>query len=152
MISPVCLATAASTLLVNPAEANPLTSQNGSEGTLQQKGFPNTSGCRCFPGDICRPTLSEWTAFNQNLSGKLMANTPIASPCYDDAFGPFDAQQCAQLQSTWFFPEIHTDSSSSIMAPYFTNDSCNPFLPQDASCTLGNYIFYAVNASDASDF
>ena len=38
------------------------------------------------------------------------------------------------------------------MAPYFTNDSCNPFLPQEASCTLGNYVSYAVNASDAADF
>ena len=152
MISPVYLAIAASTLLVNSAEANPLTSQNGGEGTLRQKGSPNTSGCRCFPGDTCWPTLSEWTAFNQSLGGKLMATIPIASPCHDDAFSPFDAQQCAQLQSTWFFPETHFDTSSSIMAPYFTNDSCNPFLPQDASCTLGNYISYAVNASDAADF
>ncbi|KAL6720842.1 hypothetical protein ACLMJK_002767 [Lecanora helva] len=38
------------------------------------------------------------------------------------------------------------------MAPYFTNDSCNPFLPQTAGCTLGNYVSYAVNASDAEDF
>ncbi|KAL8900590.1 MAG: hypothetical protein Q9192_000977 [Flavoplaca navasiana] len=38
------------------------------------------------------------------------------------------------------------------MAPYFTNDSCNPFLPQNASCRLGNYISYAVNASGAADF
>lgn len=37
------------------------------------------------------------------------------------------------------------------MAPYFTNNSCNPFLPRNASCTLGNYISYAVNASDPRD-
>ncbi|KAL8906001.1 MAG: hypothetical protein Q9207_002286 [Kuettlingeria erythrocarpa] len=38
------------------------------------------------------------------------------------------------------------------MAPYFTNNSCNPFLQPDVGCTLGNYISYAVNASSASDF
>lgn len=38
------------------------------------------------------------------------------------------------------------------MAPYFTNNSCDPFLPQNASCTLGNYISYAVNATNATDF
>ncbi|KAI4204971.1 MAG: hypothetical protein LQ350_000823 [Teloschistes chrysophthalmus] len=38
------------------------------------------------------------------------------------------------------------------MAPYFTNDSCNPFLPRSSSCTLGNYISFAVNASSANDF
>ena len=38
------------------------------------------------------------------------------------------------------------------MAPYFTNDSCNPFHPRETPCTLGNYISYAVNASDATDF
>lgn len=38
------------------------------------------------------------------------------------------------------------------MAPYFANGSCNPFLPRDAPCKLGNYISYAVNASNANDF
>ncbi|KAL8893389.1 MAG: hypothetical protein Q9192_005317 [Flavoplaca navasiana] len=38
------------------------------------------------------------------------------------------------------------------MAQQFTNNSCNPFLPRNASCSLGNYISYAVNASDAIDF
>ncbi|KAL8720885.1 MAG: hypothetical protein Q9225_002330, partial [Loekoesia sp. 1 TL-2023] len=38
------------------------------------------------------------------------------------------------------------------MAPYFTNDSCNPFLPENSPCTLGNYVSFTVNASDTSDF
>jgi FAD binding domain/Berberine and berberine like len=38
------------------------------------------------------------------------------------------------------------------MAPFFTNNSCNPFLPSSAPCTMGNYISYAVKATDASDF
>ncbi|KAI4173735.1 MAG: hypothetical protein LQ343_002738 [Gyalolechia ehrenbergii] len=38
------------------------------------------------------------------------------------------------------------------MAPYFTNNSCNPFLPKGTPCVLGNYVSYAVNASNATDF
>ena len=132
------LAVTAAALLVNPAEAK-TTSQSGA------------SGCRCFPGDPCWPTLSQWTMFNRSLGGKLIATVPLASPCHDDALGTFDAGECAKLQSTWYFPETHYETSSSIMAPYFTNNSCNPFLPRQASCTLGNYISYAVNASSPTD-
>lgn len=37
------------------------------------------------------------------------------------------------------------------MAPFFTNNSCNPFLPRDTRCALGNYKSYAVNVSDVFD-
>ncbi|KAI4146181.1 MAG: hypothetical protein LQ341_002161 [Variospora aurantia] len=92
-----------------------------------------------------------WDSFNQSLGGKLVATTPIASPCHHGPFGPYDAQQCSELQSAWFYPETHFDTSSSIMAPYFTNSSCNPFLPRNASCTLGNYVSYSINASTRHD-
>ncbi|KAL9611873.1 MAG: hypothetical protein Q9204_008992, partial [Flavoplaca sp. TL-2023a] len=38
------------------------------------------------------------------------------------------------------------------MAPFFANQSCDPFSVKDAPCVLGTYIQYAVNASHASDF
>ena len=140
-------------LFTRPANANLASPRNDLETIISQEGRPsNKSGCRCFPGDKCWPTPSEWNAFNQSLGGRLIATTPIASPCHDDSFGSFDAQKCADLQSTWFFPETHLVTSSSVMAPYFTNNSCNAFLPQSAGCKLGNYVSYAVNASDATDF
>lgn len=94
----------------------------------------------------------EWSAFNRTLRGKLIATVPIASPCHDDKFSPYNAQKCTNLQKAWFVPQTHFETSSSVMAPYFTNDSCNPFLPRSSSCTLGNYISFAVNASSANDF
>ena len=87
------LTVAASTLLLSLAGANPLLPERGvSNKALQQKRVFNTSGCRCFPGDNCWPALSEWAAFNQSLGGKLIGTVPLASPCHNDAFGPFDAQ------------------------------------------------------------
>ena len=38
------------------------------------------------------------------------------------------------------------------MAPYFANQSCDPFYPKNASCVVGSYVQYAVNASEAADY
>ncbi|KAL8757325.1 MAG: hypothetical protein Q9199_002309 [Rusavskia elegans] len=37
------------------------------------------------------------------------------------------------------------------MAPFFANQSCDPFLPQTSPCEIGNYINYAVNVTEPSD-
>ena len=145
------LAIVASTILIYVANINPAGAQHGIESTIPQPRSINASRCRCFPRDSCWPSISEWTTFNQSLHGELIATVPLASPCHNNSFGHFDAHECAELQSTWFFPETHIISSSSIMAPFFTNNSCNPFLPRDTRCALGNYKSYAVNVSDVFD-
>ena len=43
------------------------------------------------------------------------------------------------------------DDSASIMAPFFANQSCDPFTAQSKPCTLGNYVAYAVEAHSAAD-
>lgn len=42
-------------------------------------------------------------------------------------------------------------SSSSVMAPFFANQSCDPFQPESRACLLGNYVRYAVNSSSTED-
>ncbi|KAK8049547.1 hypothetical protein PG994_011277 [Apiospora phragmitis] len=42
-------------------------------------------------------------------------------------------------------------SSSSVMAPFFANQSCDPFQPKSRPCELGNYVRYAVNATGVDD-
>ena len=42
-------------------------------------------------------------------------------------------------------------SSSSVMAPFFANQSCDPFTPEARPCTLGNYVNYAINVTEPSD-
>ena len=112
----------------------------------------NSSSCHCYPGDACWPNTNEWNDFNRTLGGKLIATVPIASACHNDAYAAYDAAACTTLQSEWFMEEIHYESSSSIMAPFFANQSCDPFLPESARCVIGTYIQYAVNAAEASDF
>lgn len=43
------------------------------------------------------------------------------------------------------------ESSSSVMAPFFANQSCDPWQPESRPCTLGNYVNYAVNVSSSQD-
>lgn len=37
------------------------------------------------------------------------------------------------------------------MAPFFANQSCDPFTPESTPCTLGNYVDYAINVTRPSD-
>lgn len=133
------------------AHAECTSARNGIEKMRTQQNETNTSECRCFPGTSCWPSDAAWAIFNDSVHGGLISTIPIASPCHDGPLGTFNAQKCAELQSTWFLPETHLTSSSSIMAPLFTNNSCNPFLPRTSSCEIGNLVRYTVNASDLSD-
>lgn len=105
--------------------------------------------CRCFPGDICWPSLEQWNRFNETVKGKLVATVPLAAPCHGVAYEP---SECKTIKDQWFNPNTHIESSSSIMAPFFTNNSCNPFLPKEAPCVVGAYVQYSVAAENALDY
>ncbi|KKY27826.1 putative fad fmn-containing isoamyl alcohol oxidase [Diplodia seriata] len=100
--------------------------------------------CRCLPGDGCWPTASDWQQLNQTVNGRLIATVPLAAPCHDPAF---DNATCAALREDWQWPEGHYESSSSVMAPFFANQSCDPFTSPSTPCQLGNYVRYAINVS-----
>lgn len=58
--------------------------------------------CRCFPGDSCWPTPSEWSAFNASIDGRLIATIPLAAPCHNPQF---DAAVCDRLRENWLLPQ-----------------------------------------------
>ncbi|EFQ34535.1 FAD binding domain-containing protein [Colletotrichum graminicola] len=103
----------------------------------------DVADCKCFPGDSCWPVTAQWDALNTTVGGNLIATIPLGSPCHDPTY---DAATCASLQSAWQDSEIHMNSSSSVMAPFFANQSCDPFQPESRPCLLGNYVVYAVDA------
>ena len=43
------------------------------------------------------------------------------------------------------------ESPSSVMSPFFANQSCDPFQPRDSPCDVGAYVRYTVNATDHGD-
>ncbi|KAI0758134.1 FAD/FMN-containing isoamyl alcohol oxidase MreA [Fomes fomentarius] len=111
-------------------------------------GQASPKDCRCFPGDTCWPTLSEWDRLNETLDGKLVATVPLAAPCHDPIH---NTTRCQVLRDSWQWPQEHYESSSSVMAPFFANQSCDPFTPEHSPCLLGNYVRYAINVSSAQD-
>lgn len=77
-----------------------------------------------------------------------MATVPLGAPCHAPNF---NNATCEALKSKWQAEEIHYTSSSSVMAPFFANRSCDPFQPEQSPCELGNYVRYAVNVSGPLD-
>ncbi|EED23613.1 FAD/FMN-containing isoamyl alcohol oxidase MreA [Talaromyces stipitatus ATCC 10500] len=105
---------------------------------------PRSSQCRCFPGDACWPSAVAWSNFNESVDGTLIKTIPLATPCHNPSYS---AAECDILRERWLLPQEHYESSSSIMAPWFTNETCDPFHAVSQPCTLGNYVVYSVNIS-----
>jgi len=105
--------------------------------------------CRAYPGDPTWPTESEWSDFNKTINGRLVRTVPLAHVCHGESYSE---TACLKLRSEWYNSDTHWPSSSSIMAPFFTNMSCDPFTAQDARCIIGTYVQYAVNASSSNEY
>ncbi|KAK7442798.1 hypothetical protein VKT23_016043 [Stygiomarasmius scandens] len=103
-----------------------------------------TCPCKALPGDADWPSLDTWNAFNASVDGRLIRTVPIATPCHNPTF---DGEQCQFVRDNWHEVSLHLPSSSSVMTPFFANDSCDPFTAPDAQCIIGSYIQYAVNVS-----
>lgn len=114
------------------------------------KNGSTIESCRCFPGDTCWPTASEWAAFNETVGGRLVATRPLAAVCHYDNFTTYDADACAALLDVWNLPETHYLSSSSPMAPFWSNNTCSPYSEPSAQCVASALVQYAVNVSTKS--
>ncbi|KAF9462839.1 isoamyl alcohol oxidase [Collybia nuda] len=108
----------------------------------------STNTCKCFPGDECWPSRAEWSSLNATVGGRLIATVPLGTPCHDPNY---DEGVCKFLQDNWQFEGVHFDSSSSVMSPFFANQSCDPFQPVSRPCKPGNYVRFAINASGPAD-
>jgi hypothetical protein len=108
--------------------------------------------CRCFPGDPCWPSTSQWNAFNTSVGGRLIRTVPLASPCHTTGPVAFDQGKCDAIKAAWTVPTTHVETSHSIMAPFFANESCEAFTPPSAQCVIGAYVQYAVDARSVADY
>ena len=104
--------------------------------------------CKCGPTDNCWPSIDVWDELNSTVSGRLIKTVPLGSVCHDPTY---DQQACNALKTQWNQPLLHQDSSSSVMMPFFANDSCSPFDPASKPCTLGNYPHYTIKVLNEAD-
>ncbi|PVI01570.1 FAD/FMN-containing isoamyl alcohol oxidase-like protein MreA [Periconia macrospinosa] len=128
----------------------------GASPSLLNATYPplasSNHSCRCFPGDECWPNQSTWDTLNSTVGGKLVKTVPLGSPCHDSTFGAYDEGKCKSLQDQWLNPELHINTTSSIMAPFWAIQSCNPFASRDGTCVVGQYVQYAVDAHEEGDY
>ncbi|KAF7718297.1 Isoamyl alcohol oxidase [Penicillium ucsense] len=108
--------------------------------------------CRCFPGDDCWPSWQQWADFNATIGGRLISTVPLGSVCHTTGeFSAYNQEACASLIADWGFPATHYKTCDSPMASWFSNASCDPFLPRTTPCTITALQRYAVNVSKVDD-
>ncbi|KAK1774692.1 hypothetical protein QBC45DRAFT_424336 [Copromyces sp. CBS 386.78] len=149
---------------------------------LQQEQIAISSddnpNCRCIPGDACWPSPSQWSRFNQTVSGRLIATVPLASVCYPE-HDLYDETKCAQLRENWHLTATHYLDSASVMNQFFARGpdggGCDAIVEatsfgqigeevgkddnekkqknqEGKRCSIGSNVVYSVNASSSTDF
>lgn len=123
------------------------------------------SNCRYLPGDVNWPSLRDWANLNSTVEGRLIQTVPLAAPCHDPTY---NQAVCTQYLASWAFPTYqyvldlsNLDRSSdarfsegdptSIVAPFFTNDSCDPYTAKSSPCSIGNLPDYSINVTSWQD-
>ncbi|KAF7173040.1 hypothetical protein CNMCM5623_005141 [Aspergillus felis] len=111
------------------------------------------------PSDPCWPSATEWASFNETVAGRLIKAVPPASVCYPSEPN-YDREACNTVLSSWTHSAFHSADPTSVDAPGFANNSCNPIYLNGTSitgdpeagkngCSIGNYPVYVVNATNA---
>ncbi|KAF5872124.1 putative fad binding domain protein [Botrytis fragariae] len=106
------------------------------------------SACKVFPGDAEWPADDVWDIFNDLLGGALIKTIPIASSCYND--WNYNADKCAFVTDNWTNSTMHEEDPTSMMSPIYQGLTCMPTTDPTATCTLGAYPAYAVNATNVA--
>lgn len=59
--------------------------------------------CRCFPGELCWPSVSDWNSLNKTVGGRLVRAIPPGAVCYDSFEGTptRDDAKCAEVAAQW---------------------------------------------------
>ncbi|PYH76250.1 hypothetical protein BO82DRAFT_407287 [Aspergillus uvarum CBS 121591] len=68
----------------------------------------------------------------------------------DRPLAAYNASACEALRANWEFPHTHYESSSSVMAGFYANQSCDPILSPSSRCIVGTYVQDAVRVRSAA--
>ncbi|KAL0069621.1 hypothetical protein AAF712_003279 [Marasmius tenuissimus] len=113
--------------------------------TLSSLAFEDRS-CKILPSDDAWPDQGVWDAFNTSVDGRLIKVVPDGSPCHDPEF---NEDLCEAVRENLFVSQFHSGRPGSLMNTVFYNQSCDPFAPREAPCTMENIVEYSVNVSQA---
>ncbi|KAL5334136.1 hypothetical protein BJX70DRAFT_391680 [Aspergillus crustosus] len=104
-----------------------------SETELSERSL---SLCKVFPGNLLWPSKIIWGLLVLVTGGTLVKGAPRASTCYS---GPdYDAADC------------DLDDPIEMLSPVYQGLTCQPTTDPDASCTLGGFPQYVINATNVA--
>jgi hypothetical protein len=104
--------------------------------------------CKGAPGTSSWPTVPQWNALNESISGRLLQPSPPGAVCHPDQ-PTYDPTLCSLVQAEFFNIDYYSTLPSASAWPNWNNDSCIPFLP--APCSNEGYPIYVVNATNKDD-
>ncbi|EHK50802.1 hypothetical protein TRIATDRAFT_83859 [Trichoderma atroviride IMI 206040] len=114
-------------------------------------GVPSAlAKCKCTPTDDCWPSTFEWKSLNSTVQGQLIANEPLAKPCYAGFSNNFT--QCQEISKLYQDASFREASPIGYMYPVL--DTCVPIngsITGNPVCDLGSASVYSINASGAAD-
>ncbi|KAL7269882.1 hypothetical protein RUND412_007436 [Rhizina undulata] len=113
-------------------------------------GTVASAACKILPSDSTWPSQSVWNVVNSLTGNALISTVPSAASCYND-WGVYDASQCTYVTNEWSNSDFHELDPTSIMSPFFEGNSCLPTDDPTATCALGGYPNYVINASSVLD-
>ncbi|KAL3473181.1 FAD-binding domain-containing protein [Aspergillus californicus] len=104
--------------------------------------------CKCTPPDDCWPSDSTWSSLNHTVKGKLIANEPLGTPCFD---GPGkNPHLCKYVTGNWSDSWFLEDSPIGYSYPLI--QTCTPGNADlNPSCELGISPAYTINATNEED-
>lgn len=78
------------------------------DGRIQKRSVSRRQAQRCkvFPGDPNWPNNVVWGLFNLMTGGALREPTPLAAPCYDGPWGPYDQGECNRVTGEWMTSKL----------------------------------------------
>lgn len=117
---------------------------------LWMKGATLTQQPMQTPTDDCWPSTFEWESLNSTVQGQLIANEPLAKPCYAGFSNNFT--QCQEISK--LYQDASFREASPIGYLYPVLDTCVPIngsIAGNPVCDLGSASVYSINASGAAD-
>ncbi|RFU81505.1 fad-binding domain-containing [Trichoderma arundinaceum] len=109
----------------------------------------------CQPGQSCWPSLQQWDAFNQTVSGRLKVPVMLSSPCFSSSRN-FDQNVCASVLDNYgngTFRESTFGAQQITQWEACGSANCYPGIvpPQGSTCSLGRISPLYVDAETPSD-
>ncbi|CAH0043754.1 unnamed protein product [Clonostachys solani] len=104
--------------------------------------------CKCYKGDDCWPSPSDWESLNRTVGGTLRKVIPPAASCYNEFEGmkTYDREACDAATEGFLSGEWTIESGVAPIGPYPTNKTCLPTTNPGDICLIGYLPEYVIMA------